>query len=89
VPLADAPRNQQGIGFGRRPEPRHVGIADAEQHRARHLRIGHRTADEIGGRAGHRQQSRGDEAAGRGLGNGNGLVALNQTSCDFFRDRQQ
>ena len=35
VPLAHAPRDQQRIGFGRRPQALHLGVADAEQRRAR------------------------------------------------------
>ena len=87
MPLAHAPRNQQRIRFGRGPQALHVGIADTEQRRARDLRINHRTADEVGGRAGDREQSRGDQSSGRGFGNGDGLAALDQTRRYFLSER--
>ena len=67
VPLAHAPRDQQRIGFGRRPQAGHLGVADAEQRRACGLacRPPRRRESRRTRRA--REQSRRDQPAGRGL----------------------
>ena len=89
VLFAHAPRAQQRIGFGRGPHIFHLGVADAEQRRRARLGIDHRAAEKVGGRAGHAEQGRGDQPAGRGFGDGDRFFARDQARGDLFRERQQ
>ena len=87
--LPHTPRQEQGIGLGRRAHAGHVGVGDAEQGLARCLRIDDRAADEPGGRTRQRQQRRGDQSAGRGFRHSDGLAAPFESRRDGFGQGQQ
>ena len=69
-----AARKQERMRLGRRPKLRELGFVEAEHQYLGWTGIGDRAAEKIGRRAGQREQRRRDQAAGRGLGNGNELA---------------
>ena len=87
-PLARGAREEQRVGLGRGAHAV-LQLADLQEPLARGDGIDDGAAEEIGGGAGHREQRRGDEAAGRGFGDRDRLAPRLQQGADPFRPRDQ
>src|SRR5690349_10885343 len=74
-PPSDAARQQQRMRLRRRAKFRQCGLVETEQQLLGLTGIGDGATEEIRRCAGHREQRRGDQAAGRGFGNSDGFAA--------------
>ncbi len=83
--LAHLARQQFCVRLRRRANALHRLVRNIHQQPPRVAGIDHGAAEEIGGSAGHRQQRRRDQAAGRGFRNGNRLFPLDQLCGDLVR----
>jgi hypothetical protein len=67
----------------------HRLVRDVHQNPPRVAGVDHRGAEEISRSAGHREQRRGNQAAGRGFGDRDGLAPLDQPRRNLLGDRNQ